>query len=460
MLREISVFADLAEEDLEWLTSRMTVRHLVPGDILVEEGTPADRLFVTLHGEFRGHTERAADDGRTYTIRTGMVSGMLPYSRLTHFPLTVRALVPGTVAELPVSHFPEMLRRIPVLGERLVGVMADRIRETTKADQQRDKLIALGKLSAGLAHELNNPAAAVRRAAVTLKEAVRKLRTASLHLEKRDVPAEDRIFLARLECDWLKEHPPQAMDSLARSDREEQLGDWLDRRNVPEAWNVAADLVDAGCDLGTLEKLGERFQGDALAEAVTRLAASSTITRLVDEVESGTSRMGELVRAIKEYSYMDQMPEQEIDVHTGLENTLIMLKYRLKHGVDVIRDYDRSIPKICAYGSELNQVWTNLIENAIDAMKGKGTLRMRTAAEIGQALVEITDSGSGIPPNIRDRIFEPFFTTKPVGEGTGLGLDAVYRIVRKHRGDIRVDSKPGETRFQVRLPFSKSKGAA
>jgi len=192
---------------------------------------------------------------------------------------------------------------------------------------------------------------------------------------------------------------------------------------------------------------------------ITRLTASFTLNRLVEQIESGTSRIADLVRAIKQYSYMDQSPEQEIDVHEGLENTLIMLHYRLKRGVEVLREYDRSIPRICARGSELNQVWTNLIDNAIDAMNGHGELLVRTTAEFDGVLVEIRDNGAGISPEIRDRIFEPFFTTKPVGEGTGLGLDTVYRIVQKHRGQVRVESEPGRTSFQVRLPFATdSKG--
>ena len=264
--------------------------------------------------------------------------------------------------------------------------MADRIRETTKADQQREKLMALGKLSAGLAHELNNPASAVRNAAVNLQQAVRALRTAGLHLDKRPLAAEDRIFLARIECDWSKDHPPAALDSLERSDREEAVGDWLEQRR--RSGRAAAGPGPGGCRLrsGYLASLSERFDDETLADAVTRLTASFTINRLVEQIESGTSRMTDLVRAIKQYTYMDQSSEQEIDVHEGLENTLIMLHYRLKYGIRVIREYDRSIPPICARGSELNQVWTNLIDNAIDAMNGQrrtggaNRARVRTAA--------------------------------------------------------------------------------
>jgi signal transduction histidine kinase len=451
-LTAIPVFAGLSPADLDWLAARMEIVHLAAGEIATVEGSPADRMIVILEGEIASRREQAIGDGRSYSARAGYVTGMLPYSRLTHFPLTSRALTPSTIAYLHVSHFPELLERLPELGSKLVGLMSDRIRETTRTDQQREKLMALGKLSAGLAHELNNPAAAVRNAAVNLRQAVAALRSASLHLDKRALPADDRIALARIECDWSSEHPPAALDSLERSDREEELGDWMEARHIQDARRLAPALVDAGCYLDTLTLLSKRFDDGTLSDVVTRLAASLTINRLVEQIDSGTSKMGDLVRAIKQYSYMDQSPVQEIDVHEGLENTLIMLHYRLKYGISVVREYDRSIPTIHAHGSELNQVWTNLIDNAIDAMSGHGELVVRTAAEFGGLLVEIRDSGPGIPAAIRDRIFEPFFTTKPVGEGTGLGLDTVYRIVQKHHGQIRVDSAPGKTSFQVRLP--------
>ena len=454
-LKGIEVFSDLAQEDLLWLASRMELANYQLGEVVVTEGSPADRMMIILEGETYGQSS----DGRVYSARAGRVTGMLPYSRLTVYPMTTRATRPLTIAWLRVEHFPEMLERMPALGQKLIGVMADRIRENTRIEQQREKLMALGKLSAGLAHELNNPASAVRNAAISLQGAVRDLRTAGLNLDKRALPAEDRTFLARIECDWAKEHPPAALDSLERSDREEEIGAWLETRGIEGARRLAPDLVDAACDIATLEQLARRFGDEILGDVVTRLTASFRINRLVEQIESGTSRMSELVRAIKQYSYRDESPEQEIDVHDGLENTLIMLHYRLKHGITVVREYDRAVPRICARGSELNQVWTNIIDNAIDAMNGSGELVVRTAAEHGRVLVEIRDSGPGIPAEIRGRIFEPFFTTKPVGEGTGLGLDTVYRIVQHHRGELRVDSEPGRTSFQVRLPFATaSKG--
>jgi signal transduction histidine kinase len=243
------------------------------------------------------------------------------------------------------------------------------------------------------------------------------------------------------------------MDSLDRSDCEEAIAACLQRHGVARAWDLAPALVDAGCEAAWFDRVSAQFPAEAWPDFLARIAASLTIGTLLDQIENSTGRISDLVRAIKEYTYMDQGPEQEVDIHQGIESTLLMLRHRLKQGIDVKLDFDRSLPKICARGSELNQVWTNLIDNAIDAMEGKGELRIRTARELDRLLVEIGDNGPGIPPEVQAHIFEPFFTTKGVGQGTGLGLETARRIVQEHSGELTVQSVPGDTRFQIRLPL-------
>ena len=267
-------------------------------------------------------------------------------------------------------------------------------------------------------------------------------------LDDASLSCEERSLLASFEdklVDRLASAPPR--DALEQSDLEEELAAWLNRRNIANASRLASGLVEAGVDRAALEKLGAKFRADVLSQVLARIVSSVGAERLTREIEASTGRISELVRAIKEYTYMDQAPEQEVDVHRGIESTLTMLKFRLKHGVEVKREFAPNLPRIFAHGSELNQVWTNLIDNAIDAMGGKGELTIRTSRELDFVLVEIIDNGPGIPDSVKPHIFEPFFTTKGVGEGTGMGLDTVYRIVRAHRGEISVDSQPGPNQF-------------
>lgn len=453
-LREIPVFADLPEERFSWLVSQFEEVRLDAGEVFLREGDPADWLFVMLEGEVQFHRE-SVPDSPTFTVRAGEVSGVLPYSRLTRVGGTARAVLPTRAARLHRSLFPEMLQRLPVLGQRLVALAFDRIRETTRAEQQRDKLMALGKLSAGLAHELNNPAAAARRATTTLREFIETVRGASLRLGRHPLSNEQREFIVTFEREAGDYQAPLEADPLVQSDREERITEWLEAHRVTESWKLAPVLAESGVETPELDTLFATLGEAALGDALTRITSLLTIGRLVAEIENSVTRISELVRAIKDYSYMDQAPVQEVDVHKGIESTLTILSHRLKRGVTVVRDYDPNLPRVCAYGGELNQVWTNLMDNAIDAMQGKGELRIRTARELDRVLVEICDNGPGIPPEVKGRIFEPFFTTKGVGEGTGLGLDTVCRIVRKHHGEITVESRPGDTRFQVRIPIDQ-----
>jgi signal transduction histidine kinase len=453
-LRSIAIFSDLPEEQLAWFAQQGEDLRVEPGAILFRQGDPADRMFVFLEGEFEGRSERAGD-GQFFRARAGDVTGLLPFSRLQKFQGTGRAVTQVRVALFHKSLFPEMLQRMPVLAERLVALMLDRVRDSTKTSEQRDKLAALGKLSAGLAHELNNPAAAVKRAATALWDVRKELRAAYLRLDQRDLTREQRIYIAECEESALAliHNPPAPLTPVQRGDREQELEDWMEARSVPEPWKIAPTLAEAEFDPARLAAIAGKVGMGALHDVLLRINYSLVAARMVEEIRHGATRISDLVQAVKEYTYMDQGAEQDIDIHAGIDSTLVILAYKLRNkSIQVEREYASGLPKVCAFGAELNQVWTNLIANAIEAMPVGGRLRIRTCQDPRDIVVEIEDSGSGIPQDVLPHIFEPFFTTKGVGEGTGLGLDTVMRIIRKHRGEIRVQSQPGATTFRVGIP--------
>jgi signal transduction histidine kinase len=448
-LLTIQVFADLAPDDLLWFVAQCKEHHAAVGDIIVREGVPADSMLILLEGEMRARSEHGNADGPVFTARGGDVTGMLPFSRLKIVSVTGRAVLPTHFLVFPASSFPELFHRMPELTRRLVGLLADRIREVTRTEQQREKLASLGKLSAGLAHELNNPSAAARRSAAALRDCLARLRAAA---RSTMIGPNDCAKLAQTEEEIRSAlTPAQFKDEFARVEREEAIQSWLESHNVPEAWKLASHLADANVTDAHLARFAEA--AGAVGSELIRFATLLEMDRIAEELEHSSTRISDLIRAIKEYSYMDQGSMQEVDIQHSIENTITIMHHKLKRGITVTRDYAPGLPKVMASGSELNQVWTNLIDNAADAMNGNGKLAIRVVRENDFILVEIADNGPGISPEVKSRIFDPFFTTKGVGEGTGLGLDVVNRIIKNVRGQISVTSVPGDTRFQVRIPI-------
>ena len=451
-LLRVPVFAGLPEDQIEWFIGQAQSLRFVAGDILMNAGDAADSMFVLLDGQLQARGELGGETV-VITINAGQVTGRLPFSRMKVFTIGARALTDCRILRFPETQFHELVRKMPELAERLVGMMTDRVRETTRREQQRDRLMSLGKLSAGLAHELNNPASAAKRAASQLRDILQKIRDAAHELGRRDLTATQKAEIEKLEATII-EHKDAPLDTLAMSDLEEQLDSLLRSHGQNDLWQLSAGLAHRNIQPDVLESLFAEMEPGTARAALVRIAAVAEVYSLLDEIESSSSRISDLVLAIKEYTYMDQAPVQNVDIVKSLESTLIILNHKLKQGVTVKREYPRIPLLVDSFGSELNQVWTNLIDNAIDAMGGKGELRVRAYREDTCVVVEIGDNGSGIPPEVQTHMFEPFFTTKGVGEGTGLGLDTVQRIVKKHRGNIQVDSKPGDTSFQVRLPLA------
>jgi signal transduction histidine kinase len=454
-LLRIPAFAELPEDQIEWFLTQAQELNIKPGEVYIEQGAPADAMFVLLEGQLHARGELG---GQTivFTFDAGDVGGRLPFSRMRQFTFSGRAATQSRVLRFPADRFPELVQTMPELAGRLVGLMSDRIREATRIEQQQERLASLGKLSAGLAHELNNPASAAKRATSQLRDTLKRIKESSQQLGARELSTAQKADIEKLEAFLTQQSGNPPLSGLAVSSLEDEIDALLRSHGHTDLWQLSADLARRGADPQSLEQLFSSMDSSTARVALVRIAASLEVASLLDQIESSTSRISDLVRAIKEYTYMDQAAAQNVDVVKSLENTLTILNYKLKHGVTVERDYGTTSLLVNSFGSDLNQVWTNIIDNAIDAMQGKGKLRLRTHSEDKFVVVEIVDNGPGIPAEIQSRIFEPFFTTKKVGEGTGLGLDTVQRIIKKHKGSIQVESKPGETCFQIWLPLSQA----
>jgi signal transduction histidine kinase len=455
-LRRLPLFAGLNDQDMQRLLDMAEPVTLQAGELLMEEGTPGDSAYIILEGEFE-ILKRSGQQDVVIALRgPGEVIGEI--SLLDQSPRTasVRAVRQSHLLRIGQEALQQLLASSPSATRAVLRTIIERLRNTELAVRQNEKMAALGTLAAGLAHELNNPAAAAQRSAAQMRDALAELQRRSAELHKLALEPWQVATVNALRGEMAQRATqPVSLDPLTRSDRESELQDWLEERGVAVAWELAPVLVSYGWDARSLAELCGDFSAEALHVVLSWLGAGYTVYALLEEVSKSAERISEVVKAVKTYSYLDQAPVQNVDVHEGLENTLIILKYKLKGGVQVTRDYASDLPRIEAYASELNQAWTNIIDNAIDATQGQGKLHLRTYRQGDDAVVvEITDNGPGIPPEIQPRIFEPFFTTKPPGVGNGLGLHITYNIiVNKHRGQIKVTSRPGETCFQVTLPI-------
>lgn len=456
-LRPLTIFEGLPDEQLDWFAGRGERREIDRGDRMFERGQPADAMWIVVEGIIQGFEEIGGQWLLVATTTRGEVTGMLPFSRMTHYPRHTIAAEPSVVLRLDIAHFRDLLDASHEVVRRLVAQMSDRVRGDVRLESQSEKMMALGRLSAGLAHELNNPAAAIRRASARLSEHRASLPRLVTALARRqlDDASLDRLVELRT---MAMSAEASSLSARARGAMEEELTDWLEEHDVSEPWDVAATFAESGVELAELTRVTDGVPDEALGDVLAWLSGGIESDRIVSEIHAAAERISDLVASIKTYSHMDRSSDHRpTDVRKGLDNTLTMLGHKLKKkSIAVERAYEEELPLIAANAGELNQVWTNLIDNAVDAMGEGGTLSLRASSNDMWVEVEVMDDGPGIPDGVRSRIFEPFFTTKDVGVGTGLGLGIAQRIVRTHQGDIEVRSRPGETMMCVRLPVGRA----
>jgi len=470
-LRTLFLFEALDDDQLAWLHEHGRVERFAAGSVVTAEGDPATCFYVLLDGTLALYRRVRNDDvevNRTSQrgVYSGAVMAWLPEREDAAVPGkiyngTMRAITDSRFLQLPAAEFGAAIRDWFPMAVHMLEGLYQGMRNSNAVVGQRERLLSLGQLTAGLTHELNNPAAAAVRATSTLRERVAAMRHKLAKLADGRVDPETLVRLTALQEDAIERSAKAPkLTAMQASDREDEITDWLDDHEFTDGWQIAPILVAAGLDVAWLAEIGTEAPKVHLESGLRWIAYALETEQLMTEIEDSTERISNLVAAAKQYSQMDRAEHQLVDVHDGVDSTLVMLGRKLAD-VTVVKEYDRSLPRVPVYAGELNQVWTNLIDNAIAAMGGRGTLTVRTSRENDCVLVQVCDTGPGVPPELTERIFEPFFTTKPVGEGTGLGLDISWRIVvKRHGGDLRVVSQPGDTRFEVRLPLEEAARAA
>ena len=454
-LRKSPLFQGLSDDELKQLVDMAEPVSLRADDILIKQGESGDSAYVVIRGEFEVQKQSGQSLIKIDVRNPGDVVGEMALLSRAPRNATIVAKTDGEALRVPQEAFEKLLSSSTTAAMAVLHWVMARLTQNESLLHQQEKMAALGTMSAGLAHELNNPAAAAQRSAAELNKTLLKWQALTHQIESIAFHENQTVWLD----EFMKEasrrfESPVKIEALEKIDLVDQLQAWLEVNGVESAWELAPALVNFGWSIESLERLKS---SDFFDLSMQWLGISCLTMGLLSEVEQTTERLSQIVRAMKSYTYLDQAPLLEVDIHDGLENTLVIMQHKLKRGVNVKREYSPNVPRIEAYASELNQVWTNIIDNAIDAMNGRGEITLKTYAEDTHVAVEIMDNGPGIPEEIRSRIFEPFFTTKPPGKGTGLGLHISHDIVvNRHHGQLLLESKPGETRFKVILPVRLS----
>jgi signal transduction histidine kinase len=454
-LAEHRMLSSLPRNELDWLASHGELRAIAPGQVVTSKDGPGpEGMVVVLSGHITIHVDRGAGRHKVMEWRGGDITGRLPYSRIAAPPGDTMTEEPTEILLIRNADLPEMIHECYELTSMLVHQMIDRARQFTTSDMHDEKMVSLGKLAAGLAHELNNPASALARSAKQLTANVVAAEISARALGARNLSPGQLAAVDAARACALTRPDDGVRTPIEQADREESIADWLDSHGVDSS--IADQLAETGVTIEALDPLAEALEGDSLEVALRSIATGCSVQGLAREIERAAFRISELVTAVKGFTFMDQSTaSQPVDLGEGLRNTLEMLKAKARaKSVGVNLTIEPELPTIDGFGGELNQVWVNLLDNAIDAVGESGHVEVSAARKEDQVVVRVVDDGPGIPQSIRDRIYDPFFTTKPQGEGTGLGLDITRRLVRRHKGDIDFESRPGRTEFIISLPVS------